>query len=398
MSYQIGYCTNVHAGANFQQMRVNLEQHAIAIKQQVAPNSPMPVGLWFSAQSARDVMEQNRTSELSAWLNESGLLPYTLNGFPYGDFHEPVVKHRVYRPTWWEADRLAYTLNIIHLLDAILPAGDEGSISTLPIAWPYPAITTEQCQQAARQLADAANAMARIESESGRLIYLCIEPEPGCLIQRSDDMVRFYDEQLLQVDNADEDILRRHIRVCHDVCHAVVMFEEQSAVFERYRDAGILVGKVQISSAIRVLFDNLDIQQRQAAIEELEPWTEDRYLHQTVVRRHDKDTFYEELQQPLSAASPLEELGEWRVHYHVPVFLEQFGLISTSRDAISECLAAATKYSDVRHFEVETYAWSVLPAALQTETLADGIAREMVWFRDLVERQCDATQQRDELE
>ena len=37
------------------------------------------------------------------------------------------------------------------------------------------------------------------------------------------------------------------------------------------------------------------------------------------------------------------------------------------------------------HFEVETYAWSVLPESLQVPQIAEGIAREMTWFAALLE-------------
>jgi hypothetical protein len=51
----------------------------------------------------------------------------------------------------------------------------------------------------------------------------------------------------------------------------------------------------------------------------------------------------------------------------------------TTQPDIGECLAALGE--DTRHFEVETYAWSVLPRALQTADLADGIAQELRWLR-----------------
>ena len=46
------------------------------------------------------------------------------------------MKHKVYRPTWYEAARLEYTTRLVVILDSLLPSGVEGSISTLPIAWP----------------------------------------------------------------------------------------------------------------------------------------------------------------------------------------------------------------------------------------------------------------------
>src|SRR3954447_23496185 len=137
-SPQLGYCTNVHAGADLETTRANLERHALAVKGRFAPHTPMGIGLWLSAAAARKLLAERQTPGFAAWLAQVGLVPFTLNGFPHGDFHEQVVKHRVYTPTWWDSARLDYTLDLIAILDAILPPGLDGSISTLPIAWGNP--------------------------------------------------------------------------------------------------------------------------------------------------------------------------------------------------------------------------------------------------------------------
>ena len=61
-------------------------------------------------------------------------------------------------------------------------------------------------------------------------------------------------------------------------------------------------------------------------------------------------------------------------------------MLETTRDRIGECVHLL-RGDGVRHWEVETYAWGVLPDALRCPTLAEGIARELTWFRDLVARE-----------
>src|SRR4051812_9484059 len=112
MSIPVGYCTNVHAGATLPETRANLERYAIAVKRSFSPNAPMGVGLWLSASAARKLREGLQLTEFAAWLSENGLVPYTFNGFPYGDFHQAVVKHDVYKPTWTESARLEYTRDL----------------------------------------------------------------------------------------------------------------------------------------------------------------------------------------------------------------------------------------------------------------------------------------------
>jgi hypothetical protein len=65
----------------------------------------------------------------------------------------------------------------------------------------------------------------------------------------------------------------------------------------------------------------------------------------------------------------------------MPIFVGQFGWLSTSQSDISACLQAVRRCPELRHFEIETYAWTVLPEPLRQTTLAEGIAAEMRWFQ-----------------
>jgi hypothetical protein len=378
--FRIGYCTNVHAGATLAETRANLERHALEVKRRYSPDRPMGVGLWLSAKAAEELLLSHAEREFAEWLATRGLVPYTLNGFPYGDFHQPSVKHRVYEPTWWEPQRLHYTMQLAEIHDAILPLGLEGSISTLPISWGRPCPDRAELEQAAANLRQAAAWLHQLEQESGRLIYLCLEPEPGCVFSFADDVVHFFQWQLFG--HEDEATVRRHIRICHDICHAAVMFEDQEQVLQKYKSAGIEVGKIQVSSALRMaldLFEPPAAQARAAAVKQLAQFAEDRYLHQTVVRRDAEDIFYEDLQAAINAESG-EERGEWRVHFHVPIYLKEFGRLESTQEQILPALAAAARHSNCQHYEVETYAWGVLPAELKQPELAAGIAEELQWL------------------
>jgi hypothetical protein len=232
--------------------------------------------------------------------------------------------------------------------------------------------------------------LAELESNTGRLIFLCIEPEPGCYIQRSDDLIEFFQAHLLAEGN--ESITRRHIRVCHDVCHAVVMCESQRDVLSAYRAAGIEVGKVQISSAVVVDFDQIEIGDRHAAYAQLASFAEDRYLHQTTIQHADQPPhFFDDLPLALDSVEDASHArGTWRVHVHVPVYLSEFGWLKTSQQDIVECARSCRETTNVEHFEVETYAWNVLPMELQQEDLAKGIAREMKWFSEIAAKNLDS--------
>jgi sugar phosphate isomerase/epimerase len=379
---KIAYCTNVHAGKSLTETRSNLQKFAIPVRDRYCPTGELGVGLWLSARSASELIGGDGLGDFAAWLAEERLVSFTFNGFPYGDFHQAVVKKDVYLPTWFDHERLEYTLQLAEIIHQLAPPGSSGSISTLPIAWGCPRPSLDKMSSAARFLADLARRLCEMERETGRLVYVCLEPEPGCVIQRSGDMVEFFKTHLLPI--ADEHIVRRHIRVCHDVCHAVVMCESQRDVLAAYRAAGIAVGKMQISSAVVADFDALAASDRKASFEQLSAFAEDRYLHQTTIQQGDAaPEFFADLPDALrSVGEAGQASGIWRVHFHVPVYLEEFGLLKTSQAEIIECVRASRDLCDTEHFEVETYAWNVLPKELRQVDLAAGIATELTWFSE----------------
>lgn len=379
------YCSNVHAGADLVETRSNLQNYAGRVKQIFSPSETMGVGLWLSSETSKELLANTSRTEIQNFqqlLADTGIDAFTFNGFPFGNFHQPVVKKDVYLPTWHQAARFEYTRDLIQLIQQF-STSRELSISTMPLTWGDPPAAKGYLAEAARHLREIAQICHRVEQETGRLIHVCIEPEPGCELQYSRDVVRFFEKYLLRADQ--EAVTRRHIRVCHDVCHAVVMCESQSDVLAAYKSAGILVGKVQISSAVVVDFDSISPSERSTAMSQLASFAEDRYLHQTTIQQSGGETqFFEDLPIALQTVSnPEQASGTWRIHFHVPVYLQNFGLLRASQAEIIECVKCCREFSEVNHFEVETYAWNVLPNELQQQDLAVGIAQEMQWFADL---------------
>lgn len=376
----LGYCTNVHAGRDWNQTRANLEAHAAMVKAAVSPNGVLPVGLWLSHATLGQLTQQHRETELAELLRRLGLDAFTFNGFPFGDFHTASVKHAVYEPAWDTAARVAFTLGLARLHALLAQGPCERSISTLPLGWGDPNRALADLDEAVFNLREVVSQLAQLHDETGVLVHVDIEPEPGCIVETSRDVIGLFERMVRGVDN--EEKLRRHVRVCHDVCHAAVMFEEQGAVLARYRAAGIRVGKVQISNALRVDLRGLSERERSDALANLQPFAEDRYLHQTVIAENDERTFFEDLPLALEHLASRDRAGdEWRVHYHVPVFLDRVGELQTTQQAIRQCLDAIQPSDEVNHFEVETYTWEVLPQQMQEMQLAEGIARELQWVK-----------------
>lgn len=387
----VGYCTNVHAGRDYSTALENIRNYSFSVRKHLKNNQPLGIGLWFSERAATEAIARNQLEPLKRELAEAHIVPYTMNGFPQGDFHSPVVKHNVYLPTWWQTERRDYTLQLIQILDALLPEGQSGSISTLPISWGMPTPTPEQLAAAAKHLFEVAMRLKALEDTSGRRIVIAIEPEPGCFITDNASLRQFFAQFLSApaISEADAQIARTYLTVCHDVCHAAVMAEDQQIEMQSHARDGIRIGKVQVSSAIQIHWDQLDIQQRDQAIKQLTGFAEDRYLHQTnVLVANRPPVLHEDLPQLLKTMPAIEELtGQWRIHFHVPIYLERFGLLGSTRDEITNCLKILEfqPNSGVAfngHYEVETYAWGVLPEYLRVADLSEGIANEVQWLID----------------
>ena len=393
-NFQIGYCGNVHPAVTVDQLIENLQQYTASVAEKLSSDATptkmpitMPFGIWLSDTALKELRVPANLSRLQTTLAENNLVPFTINGFPFGDFHQAVVKKSVYLPDWTDSKRLEYTLELADLHHQLLPANEVSTISTLPLGWGGDGETSEEYfLQCAKNLIACVRELDQRFQDTNRHHIVCIEPEPGCVLDTCTDVVEFFQRYLF--DNkfdCDPVLIRKHIGVCHDVCHSAVMFESQEEAISAYAAAGIEVGKVQVSSAIEVRFDDINDAEKETAREQLSTFCEPKYLHQTVIELSDgKREFYVDLPDALAAN---RGSGVWRIHFHVPIFVDMLNAIGTTQSCIAECLDALLRHDmSVHHFEVETYAWTVLPAGVFDGSLADGIAEEVRWFKNLVEK------------
>ncbi len=410
----LGYCMNVHPTIDLQSLLENLANYTAPIHEQLrrstipSPNTQLGVGLWLSESVVDQLQKQSNLELLLQNLNSLNLQPFTLNGFPQSNFHQPVVKHRVYEPTWWQKERLSYTKKLAELLAQLLPENSIGSISTLPLSWSIPMLTEQHYREATNNLLEMAEHLERIYENTGRKILLAIEPEPGCAIGDSAAMRKFFLRYLFKTPQRKRS--QEYLTVCHDVCHAAVMREDQRQHIHAYRECGIRIGKIQVSSAIYVDWDQMNSDQRREAFAQVTGFAEDRYLHQTTIRNGPVGSvrFAEDLCQVVAGVTAPERLiGNWTIHFHVPIHLTNFGQLQTTGQAIDETIEAisslpSTPMSNGKpslpvvqtlppgnpidssffsgHFEIETYAWSVLPEGFRRNNLVDDILDEFRFF------------------
>ena len=388
------YCSNIHPGESWAEVRANLARHAVAVRDRVQPEGDFGIGLRLSARAAAELSDATALAELVDFLARERMYVFTLNGFPYGTFHGARVKEGVYLPDWRDPERLRYTNQLADLLAAMLPPARpgetaiEGSVSTVPGAF-KPALggPGDVAQMVEHLLVHVAHLVA-LRTRTGRVVALALEPEPHCFLETVAEVVAFFAEalhgaaavqRLMDITGLDEAAaacaLHAHLGVCLDLCHAAVEFEDAAGCVGQLRAAGIRVLKMQISAGLRL--PTLDA----AALHALRRFDDPVYLHQVVQRSAAGLQRFADLPDALAGLPGTNEAAEWRVHFHVPIFLGELAPFSSTQPFVREVLALHRVQPVSAHLEVETYTWDVLPEPFRSGSVDEAVARELAWVR-----------------
>ena len=379
----LSYCTNVHPGRQLAEVLSGLRQYTVPLRKSLGGS--LAAGLWLAAPVVAELQSADAVLRLRETLAEGHLTCHTLNAFPYGDFHSPRVKEQVYLPDWTHPNRQQYTLDCARVLGELLPDGVEGSISTVPLGFkelPRSATFLEECQD---RLLRTAQGLDRLWRDTGRLIRLAIEPEPLCVLETTSETVTFFEGLFACAARQGlEEIARRHLGVCYDVCHQAVEFEPVAASIDTLHRAGVRLNKIHLSNAIELP----DPQHNREGREALARYVEERYLHQTFARLANGEVLRRtDLTRELALDPPAEFLAAtcWRIHFHVPVNAETLGPLHTTRAELGAALGAVARLPYAPHLEVETYTWEVLPPGSagtvgqrSPDWLVAGLSRELI--------------------
>src|SRR5690554_2721998 len=390
------YCTNIHPGESWEDTFENLRFHIPKIKQRLSPDGPLGIGLRLSNEASLELVKEDKINEFKAWMNANQAYTFTFNGFPYGGFHRQVVKDQVHHPDWTTTERRDYTLRLFDILKALLPEGMDGGISTSPLSYKFWHEGTDKLNEARKvatlHMVEVAVKLYQIKQQEGQLLHLDIEPEPDGLLENMQEVLDFYSHWLLplgkgifvkQFGLSEEEAasaLKEHVRICYDVCHFAVVYEKPEEVFAAFHAQGIKIGKIQISAALKVELPKEEEERRR--IESLLlPFAESTYLHQVVAREENGQLqAFNDLPQALETLRSTNA-EEWRIHFHVPVFLDRYSHLSSTQEDILEVLSIIQSQHVAHHLEVETYTWEVLPEDVNLD-LTHSIIRELQWVKE----------------
>ena len=398
----LGYCTNIHAGETWGDHFAALQTAVPELKQRLSPDAPFGLGLRLSNVASEELEQPENLVAFQQWLSDTDCYVFTMNGFPFGSFHNTVVKDQVHAPDWTTEARVEYTKRLFRILSVLLPVDElgnaiTGGVSTSPLSyrhwfeWEQPAARDYILSQTTQNVLDVVADLIRLHRQTDRLMHLDLEPEPDGVIETADEFIAWFTDYLIPMgleqlteqfgltDEAAETAICDHVRLCYDVCHFAVGYERPAEVLDKLKNYGLRVGKIQISAALKAEFP-ADEANREAVRQAFSQFNEPTYLHQVVVRTTSDGLLrFRDLPDALAALDNTHV--EWRSHFHVPIFVESYGVLQSTQDDIREVLRLQAERQFTNQLEVETYTWDVLPGELKL-VVVDSIEREMKWVTD----------------
>lgn len=379
------YCLNIHPSDTWDEVFASVRDSAMAVRNRVCSERPFGLGLRLGYDAAVTLQEPDKLTEFQAFLQEQDAYVFTINGFPYGGFHQENLKEKVYQPDWRTAARRDYTVLLCDLLAQLLPDGQVGSISTVPCSFKPWIIRVNDADKMVERLMDCVAHCLSLEEQTGKHITLGLEPEPSCYLETCDEVVSFYQDKILQrgipfltrrrglSPERAEEAIRHHLGVCLDTCHTAIQYESLCDSMLAYNAAGIPVTKVQLSAALEVYND-------QSQLEALRAFVEPVYLHQVkAMTRMGTIRSWNDLPDALRDVKPQGEIERLRIHFHVPLFWNGDHLLESTSRLVSKAFLDQACATLTRHLEIETYTFDVLPEALKSGDVVDSICKEYDW-------------------
>lgn len=333
--------------------------------------TPFALGFWADAKFVEQMKIPENLKLIKKFLKENNFYVFTLNAFPYGQFHEQPVKEKVYLPDWTTDQRTDFTCSAADFLSAILPENTQGSISTLPGGYKNALQQSGKGfeEKIASNLRKVTGYLAALEQTKGTKILLGIEMEPDCLWESPDEFIQFFKKYL-----GDDETAHRYIGVCYDTSHQELIGGIAGAGLQKLIDANIQIAKIQLSTALKTA--RLTTEDFNA----LKPFSDAIYLHQT--RKFNPQGIMLQKFNDIPVEGGDDEKGHLVSHFHLPIFCADLtGSISAANAELLAVIAQLNNRPGIcRNLEIETYTYNVLPESLADGPIENNIFKEYKWF------------------
>ena len=348
--------TNVRPARDLPAVVEQLDTYATAIRARLGVDI-LGVSLWLPPTLAAALAIDGRArTRLRAELDARGLEVVTLSGVPYAEGGGGISSDTGrYTPDWSDPARLEYTLDLARVLVDLLPDDAvRGAVTTLGLGrragW-----DTAREKASARILGRLSGGLAEVAWQTGRAVRVGLLPEPGCVLDATDQTVA----ALARVD-------KDRIGVCLDLANLACTWEDPAQSLDRLAAAGISVIRAQVAAAIEVA-------QPAAAAGTLRGYIRPEHRHQVT---NPAGAYVDDLADALAEPPP----GPWRVRYHVPLHTTPEPPLAATTDvwrtALRHLMGGAvpgTEYLDVETWEV--------PGPAGGPTLAQRVAAEIAFTR-----------------
>ena len=370
----LAYCTNIHRGEGWNETFHGLNEYTLKVKEKVSQSDPFAIGLRLGYKAALELSEtgSGNLDEFIKWLDHNNCYIFSINGFPYGQFHGSRVKEQVYSPDWTFDSRVEYTNLLFDILAEILPSGMSGSVSTLPGSFKeFIQDDTQQGNVIIENLARCGKHINDLIEKTGKDLHLGLEPEPLGWFENTPETLSFFK----RFRNIHGDEFDNVIGVNYDTCHLAIEYENAKESLLLLKNNNIKISKIHLSSALK-------LKPNQQTVDSLKEYQDDVYLHQVIARQQNGDLIrFKDL--PDAIENFLKgncNDDEWRVHFHIPLHASPDSLFDDTRDHIKDTLSVLSSDPEMcKHLEMETYTWEVLPNSMQSNSVVDQLSLEYDW-------------------
>ena len=370
----LAYCTNIHRGEGWNETFHGLNEYTLKVKEKVSQSDPFAIGLRLGYKAALELSEtgSGNLDEFIKWLDHNNCYIFSINGFPYGQFHGSRVKEQVYSPDWTFDSRVEYTNLLFDILAKILPSGMSGSVSTLPGSFKeFIQDDTQQGNVIIENLARCGKHINDLIEKTGKDLHLGLEPEPLGWFENTPETLSFFK----RFRNIHGDEFDNVIGVNYDTCHLAIEYENAKESLLLLKNNNIKISKIHLSSALK-------LKPNQQTVDSLKEYQDDVYLHQVIARLQNGDLIrFKDL--PDAIENFLKgncNDDEWRVHFHIPLHASPDSLFDDTRDHIKDTLSVLSSDPEMcKHLEMETYTWEVLPNSMQSNSVVDQLSLEYDW-------------------
>ncbi|HIH2762444.1 MAG TPA: metabolite traffic protein EboE [Candidatus Azoamicus sp. MARI] len=382
--YIITYCSNIFKNNNVLDLFYNLNKYKKELK------GYKNISICLSNKIIKEINDKRNIEKILNWTKINKKNIPLINGFVYKNFHQKLIKEKIYYPDWTKKERLNFTKNIIFFAQKLNKKSKICGISTLPITyniWIKKNIKYN-LKKTINYFFDILNILMQIKKYKNILIHIDIEPEPFCFLESCKDFIYFFKLWLMpglkkkiktyfNINTREATkIIAKHLNLCFDTCHSAVMFENEKKSLDLIRQLKIKIGRVQVSSAIKIKNIN------NKNFTHLTFLKKSPFLHQSLIKMKNL-TFIKTNDFKNIKIINNNLIKEIRIHCHVPIYIKKIlKYFETTQKELKNSLINIIKHNDTRNLEIETYTYNILYKKKNNKIKS--MIKEYNWINNLI--------------